>query len=130
MKRLTKDQRKAMGEIVTRLRVAEDALNAAISTFNAGLETLFAPVETAVDLLNEVRVDAAEFRDEIVSAMEDYAGERSDNWQESDAAATFSEWMGEWEGFTSDEVSIDSPGDIEDPDYVADALESLPLESA
>lgn len=128
MKKLSKDQLAEHGRIVADLRVKEEVFLGEIENYNAARLALWAPVEGAMSALNEARSDANNFHDEVTGDMESYAGERSDRWHESDAAASFSEWQSTWEQFGAEEIELDAPDGFEPQESAADEFESLPVE--
>lgn len=130
MKRLSKQQVKTKADLVERLRKTNSDLQAAIDQYNAQLDTVLDPLVSAIDAANEARDDARTFAEEVVGEMQDYAGERSDKWHESDAGSDFDSWQNEWEAINLDEVDIDLPEPIDAPDdSVADDFEALPEEA-
>jgi hypothetical protein len=124
MKKLSKDQLKQHADIADRLGTARDALEAA-------LEECFAVtgvIGEAWVAYQEAIVEAASFRDDLVRAMDDYAGERSDKWTESDAGSAYEEWKSEWENLAIEEGDMDPP-DIDDIAVLTRAeFEELPTE--
>ena len=74
------------------------------ATLAADLKEKWEAYEAAVNELNQAIVDADQFRADIVSAMDEYMGERSERWPESDAGQAYSEWKDAWEGFELEEI--------------------------
>jgi chromosome segregation ATPase len=125
------------GQITTRDKHAEDIrnaqteLNEVIEKYNAVLEEHKANIETALTAFNEKLTAAREWRDEIVSDIDSYVGDRSEKWQESDAASAYEEWKSAYENLEMDDVEIDElpePLDlieVSTPDDL-EALETAP----
>lgn len=130
MKRLSKTQIAERNDIVKRLGEAESHLSMVIDEFNGTLERLFAPIEAAMSAVNDLRNEAAGFRDGIVSDMESYAGERSEKWQDSDAGNDFESWKGEWENIDFEEIQIECPEQVDPPDSISEEFEALPEEAS
>ena len=79
MKRLNKKEIATKAELLQAVTDAATAYNAARDAFN-------------------------EWREQIVERMNEYEGERSERWQESEAAELFNTWRDAWEGDHIDEV--------------------------
>lgn len=126
MKRLDKTQKIDWTNHQKSINEARNALEQAIEKFNIALAANSGPVQAALEVLNEAVVNADTWRGEIADAMEEYAGERSDNWQESDAGSTYRGWIDEWSN-ELEQIDLDLPEPLEVPDCeAADALEQLP----
>lgn len=108
------------------LRDSHSGLDAAIEAYNTALEELQAPVQAALDSLNEALAAARDLRDDVVNSIDDYVSERSERWQSSDAAQAVESYKGEWEYAELDDREIEFPAAIEMPDLDADVLDSLP----
>jgi uncharacterized protein YukE len=98
----------------------------------ADVDEQAAVVQQEIDKLNEkialyngVIDEAHGFRDDMISAMDDYIGERSEKWADGDAGQAYSSWYDEWQGFDPVEVDAVEDFDLEEPDH-ADVLEALP----
>lgn len=89
MKSLTKKQ------VAERNQIASD------------LDTAFEAVEQAVEQYNDKLSAARDFRDDIVSQMDDYASDRSEKWPESETGQAFAEWKSQWEDGTLEDISLD-----------------------
>jgi hypothetical protein len=120
MKRLDKDQSARHLELAAKLSDAREELNAAITEFNDEVNGLFdKTIKPKLEALNEAIGETNDFRIEVHSDMEAYQGEKSERWQESNAGVEYQEWMDQWEG-EIDEVNIDEPEDIDEPDVEVD----------
>jgi hypothetical protein len=89
MTKLSKDQQKKKDELFKKLEETKGAL------------------ETALTSYNEVVGEVTEFRDEVVSEMDDYYSNKSDKWQEGEKGEAYSSWKDQWESFEIEEVEID-----------------------
>lgn len=130
MKKLTKTQEKEKAEHSSNLFDAHSAVEEAINKYNAILEAAKEDVEIAVNDFNEKLSGARTFCEQLVSDMENYEGERSDKWQESDAASSFQDWKSEWENIQLDDFEVDFPEPLEAPENPQEALDSLPDEAS
>ena len=87
-------------------------------------------LENAVSDYNQIVADAAAWRDEIVSEMEDYANERSEKWPESDAGQAFESWKQEWESASIEEADVEIPEPVDLDLPCDDDLDGLPDEAS
>jgi len=131
MKKLNKDQIAARDAHSTAINDAHSDLDDAINRFNALVEEAKGTVESATETYNQALDNARTFCAEIVSLMEDYEGERSDKWHESDAASSFQDWKSEWESIDLDQdFDPEFPVDLEAPDNPQETLDMLPEEAS
>src|SRR5215469_7946709 len=107
MKKLSKAQAQEWSDLIKKVNAAKDDLDGAWGRVESAVED----ANTEVTKYNDALGEAAAFRDEIVSDMDDYMSERSD----------------EWEGLDLDEIT-----DVEMPDQPepahGDAMDELPQE--
>jgi len=130
MKKLTKTQEKEKADLSSELFDAHAEVEAAINKFNAALDAAKEEVETAVNAYNEKLSGARTFCEQLVSDMENYEGERSDKWLESDAASAFQDWKSEWEQIELDDFEVEFPEPLEVPENPQEALDALPDEAS
>lgn len=124
MKKLTKDQEKTRTELVDALREKWTALEAVYAEVNS---LITSKLNEAIGVYNGAISDVEGFRDEVTGAIEEYVDERSEKWQESDAASNYESWKGEWENL--DLTAVEEVEELELPDSnVADELEGLQSE--
>jgi hypothetical protein len=128
VKKLDKQQRERKAELLEAAFAAREALNAAVARFNELMAQEWAGVEKEAEALNAAISDLTSFRDEVMQSMEDYAGERSEKWQESEAGQNYAAWMEQWEGLRVDEVELERPADVDEPDVDLDDFDQLPEE--
>ena len=113
MKKLTKEHLSKKTALFDDLTEKCSVLNAAIKAYNDALADKWHDVETAMNDYNQTVQLANEFQEEIVTDIEGYVGERSDKWHESDQAARYEEWKGQWEE-VFDECYIEGPLSLDD----------------
>ena len=128
MKRLSKTQQKEKEKHSSDLFDAHTALEEAINKYNTTIEAAKGEVEKAANDFNEKLGAARTFCEEIVSEMDGYESERSDKWQESDAASSFQDWKSEWEGISIDDFEPDFPDAMEVPENPQEVFDALPDE--
>jgi len=114
MKQLNKQQLKARDEISQELELARGNLDSAVTEFNDALEKTSAEVNDELEKYNAVLEKARDWRDEIVGAIDEYVAERSDKWQESEAAQALDSWKSSFDQLELDEVTIELPEAIDD----------------
>ena len=97
MRALTKTEIKTKAELLLEMTDAATAYNAARDAFN-------------------------QWREQIVERMDEYEGERSERWQESEAGETFQAWREAWDQEIGDEVdeAIAENADGELPDSLGE----------
>lgn len=130
MKKLNKDQIAARDAHSTAINDAHSDLDDAINRFNALVEEAKGAVESATETYNQALDNARTFCAEIVSLMEDYEGERSDKWQESDAASNFQDWKSEWENVDLEDFEPEFPEELGAPDNPQETIDTLPEEAS
>jgi hypothetical protein len=124
MKKLSKRDEERRAEIKAELEAAEIEVTSAIEEVNLLIDGKLA---AAIDTYNQAVNNLDGLRDDVVAAMEEYAGDRSEKWQEGDAGQSYEEWKSEWENL--DATELDKVEHIEVPEFNhAEALEALPSE--
>ncbi len=58
-------------------------------------------VESNIDAINELQNQLEQLSETQLSKIDDYIVERSDNWHDSEAAATMDDWRYSWEEYSS-----------------------------
>lgn len=89
MKRLSKKEIKTKAELLEAMTNAATAYNAARDAVN-------------------------EWRQEIVDRMDEYEGERTERWQESEAGEQFQEWRDRWAQEVGEEVDESAAENADD----------------
>jgi phage/plasmid-associated DNA primase len=127
MKQLTKIQTAERDTLAERLKELHATLNDAITACNAAMADAYAQVEEAASEYNEAISDVVTWRDALVEQMDGYASDRSDKWQESDAAATYGEWKDAFESLEAEEYEASEPDALDEiATDVAEELLALP----
>ena len=109
---------------------AGEDLLAAVAAYNEAMAEQAQKVQEALDAYNSALSDARDFRDEIVGDRDGDYQDKSEAWQEGDKGQAVRTWIDEWEGAELDEVEIEFPEELEEPDLAhADALNDLPEEA-
>lgn len=93
---------------------------ARMATLGTELQETYDAYDTAVTELNEKLQEFKNFRDEVVSEMDEYLSERSEKWHEGDAASQYQDWKSTWEQLDLEE--------IEKHEFDIDFQEMLPTE--
>lgn len=120
MKKLSKAQLQEKDTLATALDDKYNALELALTGFNESRTASWQLVEAAIGEYNEARQSIQDFKDNIASDIQSYIDERSERWQESDAASAYSEWLSEYEN-EYPEAEISEPDAVEMPDDLANA---------
>ena len=123
MKHLSRPQEDARAKLLDELRNAKAAVEETVAAVNSAIDE---KVNGAIGNYNTALTALAEFRDDIVSQMEEYYDTRTESWQNGDAGSNYSSWKDEWEGVDLNEIDevdfVETPDMNHDED--ADALPS------
>lgn len=120
MKKLSKAQQEEKAKLLGELEDAFGDVENAISDLNEKVKEMWGDVEDRVSDYNAVVEKANEFIGTVAESMQEYADERSEKWQESDAASSFAEWQGQWEEQLED-LELFAPDEIDSPEDEATA---------
>lgn len=101
--------RKLSAELVAR----RDALVGRLAEARVLVESVAAAHDKVVDEIEALR-------DEVVAAIDEYVGARSDKWQAGERAERYLDWRGEWEDLVVDKVDV--------PIDAGDEIAALPVE--
>jgi uncharacterized coiled-coil DUF342 family protein len=112
MKRLSKDQIARRDDLLNQLRETAEQIERAVDEANG-----------AIQQYNTILVEVEIFRDDIISEMETYFDERSEKWQETDAATNYQDWKGQFEALETAELE-----QLEFTASLINELEALPDE--
>lgn len=96
MRKLTKKQQKTWDDLKGKAEVAYNEMITKITEYNGILDEL------------------TTFRDEIVSQIDNYISDRSERWQETDAASNYEDWKQSWENLDLDNVDEPDELDLDD----------------
>ena len=124
MKRFNKTQNTELQEWINKLEEAKNDIERVWGEFVEKHETLC----EVINAYNEVLTGVTEWRDDIVTQMTDYQGERSDKWQEGDAGQAYQSWIDEWEGIELDAIEVPDLPDEPTPEH-SESLENAPTEA-
>lgn len=140
MNKLNKTQIAERDDVAGKLRTAFDDLQAAVDkynnlreanwdifskaleVYNSDMEEAWAEVQTALDEYNgEALCTARDWRDRIVSDIDEYMGERSDKWLEGDKGQAISAWKDQFDEISMEDISLDMPEpiDVEEPEELS-----------
>jgi chromosome segregation ATPase len=123
MKKLSKNDLLRREDLKTKLEEAWKEVTDA----KTNLDNSVSSVNSAIQGYNEVVKEVSEWRDSITSQMEDYASERSEKWEDSDAGSSYSDWKTEWENLDTEEVELLDEIDLAEAS-LAEELNELPEE--
>lgn len=126
MKKFSKEHIGKLDDLVGELNAAWAEVEEEKSQIELVLVTLNENITTYNALLEGIR----EFVEELAGTAEEYQGERSEKWAESDAGQAYQAWIDEIRNVGLDDVeavNIDELGLPEEPDH-AENLSQLPQE--
>lgn len=103
-------------EIVQSLSKAKAELDAAIATFDEGLEALREPLKEAETAYNEVLQEARDYATRIGEEIDDAISDKSEAWQEGDRGNAAAEMRDAWQGYAPDDVALEIPEDLDGVD--------------
>lgn len=127
MFKLTKAELAQRADLVAALSIASGVLTDAIDEFNASLAAAREKLESIVNDYNETLSKARDFAEDIAQSRRDEWNDKSERWQESEAGQNANAFVDEWEGIELDDIEIEFPEPIEEPDIThGDDLETAP----
>lgn len=127
--RLTRAEIKQRDELADKLDEAAEALKSAVEAFNARLEEVTQDVSSALETYNEAVAEARSFMEDVASERQLEWEDKSERWQEGERGQAAQEWISAWESDPPEDVEIDVPEGIDEPDLAhAEALRDLPEE--
>ncbi len=110
MKQLSKLQRAQKALLVTKLNETHAALSEASTDFYDKIQDLWEElVVPRLEDYNQAIADAEGLKSEVTDAMDEWLGERSDKWNESDAASEYNDWKSEWDELSFDDADLEKP---------------------
>ena len=117
MKSISKVRQAEIDSTAAECREAATVLRDAITDYNDGLEKLQAPVKAAMTEFNNKLAELKDIYKGIGEEARDYYENRSERWQEGDDGQNYLEWVEALEeAEVGDEVDIEFPDDIDEPD--------------
>ena len=114
MRKLSKPDIIEKNQLAGELEERKDKLEDALAVYAAAIDEAWSKLERDVESYNEKLEEVQNFVGNIVSQMEDYVSERSDRWQESDAASDYSSWQSDWENVSTLPLELEEPSKFED----------------
>lgn len=129
MKALTKEQRKDWEGRLETLNEKFTALADAVAAYNEAVAKAWDGIAAAQTEYNAAVENAVEFRDQVVSDIDDYVDEKSDKWKEGEKADNYQTWKDAWEGAEIPESELEQPDDLEmEVEDAGESLSQLPTE--
>jgi len=113
MKKLNKSQVKERDALMEKLADTSTSVETALTEYNEAVAEAHAKFIEVWESYKEVRQEAYEFLDEIVTTMGEYEAERSEKWTDSEAGERYVEWRQSYES-AREECNI--PDDPEPPE--------------
>lgn len=114
--KMSKAQIKERDEKVAALETAATNLKQEIEESNTRLTEIRENIEAKVNEYNSALEDAKEFMNNIGNDARSEFDDKSEKWQEGDRGQEVSSWIDELENFSPDEIKVELPDDIEEPD--------------
>ena len=130
--KLDKQDTARRDKLVEELRDGRGVLEDAVSTFNAAVEELKAPLLAALEKYNEIVEEARGFVEDIASTADGQFDDKSEKWQEGDKGQAARNWIDAWQNEPFDALEIAFPDELTLPDEETDhdgRLENLPEEA-
>lgn len=127
MKKISKAESELRDEIVRKLNDAFLGMERAVDELNQAIGEHWSAVEDAQSVYNEALNEAQEWRDNIVTQIDEYVDERSDKWREGEKAEAYESWKSEYEAIDFSEAQLSAPDELSlDVENPAEAIEGLP----
>lgn len=125
MRKLNKDQIKQKAELVAELGDKYGELEDAHEKLKAAIAEAWGDFEIAQSAYNGALEHARDFANEIADEAESAFNERSEKWQEGDAASAVRDWIGEWQDFDAEESTVEEPTIDDLPGNASEELDIL-----
>ena len=124
---LTKQEQSDRSAAVERLRNAQASMDDARGAAEAVIADAINVYNDALEFYNIAVEDAAMFRDDLVSRLEDEFDSRSETWRDSEKGADAQTFIDEWQGleFAALDLHPDITVNDEEAEH-AEALEQAP----
>jgi uncharacterized coiled-coil DUF342 family protein len=104
MKKISKQQSEEKDTLVASLRDTESNINQMIEEANEIIQKINEEKAKLQSVMSEVE----SWRDEVTTEIESYMEDRSEKWQESEAAERYNEWKTQF-----DDIPLEYSGEIE-----------------
>lgn len=115
MKRISKSQQADITEAMNECQAAGQSIESLVDQFNEVLAEWREKFSEAADHYNEKVADFREVYSDLAGKAREYLEERSDKWRESEAGEIYEQWASDMENVEAEEVEIDFPDDLEQP---------------
>lgn len=97
--KMTKTEITRVQKVLTQIEASRDAVNVAVASYNSAVIELSAPVDAAISDLNEVYNEMYGIFEDIHAERSEEFNDKSERWQESEAAENAQQWLEEVETF-------------------------------
>ena len=116
-------------KLVEELRDGRGVLEDAVSTYNAAVEALKAPLLAELGKYNDIVEEARGFVEDIANTADGEFDDKSEKWQEGERGQEARDWIDAWQNEPFDALEIAFPDELILPDDETDhdgRLENLP----
>jgi hypothetical protein len=113
--RVSREQLAKRDALAAELRQKAETLNAAIVTFNEGIEPLARAVAEAQDAYNETLEAARSVADGIAEPAQEEFDAKSDRWQNGENGMRVRSWIEQWK-MILDDIELELPEPLEEID--------------
>ncbi len=117
MLRLSKKQQSELAELESNCYLEASNLETAIATFNQTLGAAKEKLEEDQQKYNDELEKLRDFRDGIVSEMDDYIADRSEKWQEGERGQNYVSWKDEWEQLDLEPIELSLPDELDSDEF-------------
>ena len=125
MKKLTREQIDNKDKLTFQLENASDEVSSAVHLLNQHLAHEWGLVEAAQERYQELIGEANAFIQDVQADQEQYLGDRSDAWHDSESGRAYKEWAAAW-SVSLDAIDCCCPDDMDMPEMeAADILREL-----
>lgn len=125
--KLSKADIKRRDEIAADMQNASADLKDAIEAFNEAMQAAWKAVEDAQSAYNDKLSVARDFIETFVDECRSEAADKSEKWQEGEAAERVESWLGELEAIDLDDIELEAPEPLAEPDLAhSDELAEMP----
>ena len=123
--KLSKTHAKQIEDLIAKLREAQEALAPAIVAYNAALAEAHGRLLDSLEPYSEAISYVEEDVQSIAATLREEWDEKSEKWQESDRGIEASDAIDALESFSMDDLTVEQPDMIEEPEDYAETLEEL-----
>ena len=112
---------KLTNELEALLEVVTDRVN----DFNEKIKAKYEEVNTAVNTYNDKLAEIRELTESAASEANNFMSEKSEKWAEGDRAAAIQGWVDDLEGLNLDDLEVDLPSEVDEPEGPIDDLRAM-----